>query len=142
MAGSKTLLVMLTAAVLLVTAAAQPNPDPDEDAIRAVVQHYFDGGMEMRKAFLPQANMWYVGDGELRHVPIQDFLARVESSAGNSVDSEVEKRVVSIDRYRDAAVAKLELRRPNSVIYDYMSLLKVGGEWIIVNKIFARGTPE
>jgi hypothetical protein len=33
-------------------------------------------------------------------------------------------------------LAKLELKRPSSLIYDYMSLLKIDGEWLIVNKIF------
>ena len=43
---------------------------------------------------------------------------------------------MSIDRFGNAAVAKLELLYSNSVIQDYMSLLKIDGEWLIVNKIF------
>jgi hypothetical protein len=42
----------------------------------------------------------------------------------------------------DAAVAKLELKRPNALITDYMSLLKVDGRWLIVNKIFTRETRQ
>ena len=109
--------------------------DEDDEAIKATVQHYFDGGYEMRKAFYPDANMWYVRDGELHQVPIQDFLTRVEANA-DEPSGEVTKSVVSIDRFGNAAVAKLELKRPTSVIYDYMSLLKIDGEWKIVNKIF------
>jgi hypothetical protein len=109
--------------------------DEDDEAIKATVQHYFDSGYEMRKAFYPDANMWYVRDGELNQIPIQDFLKRVEDNAGRS-QGEVTKSIVSIDRFGNAAVAKLELLYPNSVIYDYMSLLKIDGEWLIVNKIF------
>ena len=114
-------------------------PDEDDEAIRATVQHYFDSGYEMRKAFYPDANMWYVRDGELHQIPIQDFLQRVEDNAGRS-QGEVTKSIVSIDRFGNAAVAKLELLYPNSAIYDYMSLLKIDGEWLIVNKIFDRET--
>ena len=116
-------------------AAYNVASDEDDEAIRATVQYYFDSGYEMRKAFYPDATMWYVRDGELHQVPIQDFLSRVESNAGKT-QGEVTKSIVSIDRFGNTAVAKLELLYPNSVIYDYMSLLKIDGEWKIVNKIF------
>ena len=47
-----------------------------------------------------------------------------------------------MDVVGDAAVAKLELKRPNAVLTDYMSLLKVDGRWLIVNKIFTRDMRE
>lgn len=119
------------------TLVAHEATDPDDDAIRATVQHYFDSGMEMRKAFYPEATMWYVNEGKLNQVPIQDFLKRVEAAAGQP-EGDVQKRIVSIDKFGTAAVAKLELKRPDMVIYDYMSLMKVEGNWTIVNKIFAR----
>ena len=37
-----------------------------------------------------------------------------------------------------AAVVQLELASPEAVLTDYMSLLKVNGEWTIVGKIFDR----
>ena len=49
---------------------------------------------------------------------------------------------MSVDVVGDAAVAKLELKRPDAVITDYMSLLKVDGRWQIVNKIYTRETRE
>jgi hypothetical protein len=48
--------------------------------------------------------------------------------------------VTSVDVTGDAAIARVELQRPESVITDYMSLLKVDGRWQIVNKIFTRET--
>jgi hypothetical protein len=125
----------LTVIVGGATYATRSAQDADDEAIRATVQHYFDGGFEMRKAFHPDANMWYVRDGEMHQVPIADFLARVEANAG-APQGDVQKSIVSIDRFGNAAVAKLELARPTSTIYDYMSLLKIDGEWKIVNKIF------
>ena len=36
-------------------------------------------------------------------------------------------------------MAKLELKGPDWLLNDYMSLLKIVGEWLIVNKIVSRG---
>jgi hypothetical protein len=55
------------------------------------------------------------------------------------VDS-TRRRVTSVDVVGDAAVARLELERPDVLLTDYMSLLKVDGRWQIVNKIFTRET--
>lgn len=115
--------------------SARAAADADDEAIRATIQHYFDGGHQMRKGFHAEASMWYVRDGALHQVPIEDFLSRVEANA-DKPQGEVTKSIVSIDRFGNAAVAKLELDRPTSMIYDYMSLLKIDGEWKIVNKIF------
>jgi len=68
-------------------------------------------------------------------------LKAIESLKPGEVDS-TERKVVSVDVVGDAAVAKLELKRPNAVLTDYMSLLKVDGRWLIVNKIFTRDMRE
>ncbi|MBA3892300.1 MAG: nuclear transport factor 2 family protein [Gemmatimonadales bacterium] len=52
------------------------------------------------------------------------------------------RRVTSVDVTGDAAMAIVELERPDAVVTDYMSLLKVDGRWLIVTKIFARGTRQ
>jgi len=65
----------------------------------------------------------------------------IQSLKPGEVDS-TERKVVSVDVVGDAAVAKLELKRPNAVLTDYMSLLKVDGRWLIVNKIFTRDMRE
>jgi protease I len=134
-------LLALTATVGGASFSARVISDADDEAIRATIQHYFDGGYEMRKGFYPDANMWYVRDGTLHQVPIEDFLSRVEANADRP-PGEVTKSIVTIDRFGNAAVAKLELKRPSSLIYDYMSLLKINGEWLIVNKIFDMETTD
>jgi hypothetical protein len=74
-------------------------------------------------------------------VPIGEYIARVagERPVRGQVDS-TRKRVTSVDVTGDAAIARVELQRPETVITDYMSLLKVDGRWQIVNKIFTRET--
>jgi hypothetical protein len=74
-------------------------------------------------------------------VPIGEYIARVAENKlkPGEVDS-TRRRVAEVDVAGDAAVAKLELERPDALITDYMSLLKVDGRWMIVNKIFTRET--
>jgi hypothetical protein len=140
-----TLPLTATAAVLLTAAAANLSARrADEAAIRQTVQYYFDGGknrdsVALRKAFHPEARMLFAQDGKLELVPIGEYIARV--AGGGPKPGEVDRtrrRVASVDVAGDAAVAKLELERPDMLITDYMSLLKVDGRWVIVNKIFSR----
>lgn len=144
-----TSLLIATSAALLAAGAADLSARwADEAAIRQTVQYYFDGGktrdsLTLRKAFHPDARMLFVRDGKLVVVPIAEYITRVGSEPlkPGEVDS-TERKVVSVDVVGDAAVAKLELKRPNAFLTDYMSLLRVDGRWLIVNKIFSRETRE
>jgi protease I len=140
------LLVASAAALLLAGAADLSARWADEAAIRQTVQYYFDGGknrdsVALRKAFHPEARMLFAKDGKLVVVPIGEYIARVAEDRlkPGEVDS-TRRRVTSVDIAGDAAIARLELERPDVLLTDYMSLLKVDGRWRIVNKIFTRET--
>ena len=139
-------LVATAAALLLAGGADLSARWADEAAIRQTVQYYFDGGqnrdsLALRKAFHPDARMLFVRDGQLAVVPIGEYIARVAKNKlkPGEVDS-TRRRVTSVDVAGDAAVARLELEGPDALVTDYMSLLKVDGRWVIVNKIFTRET--
>jgi len=142
-----TSLLLATSAALLAAGSADLSARwADEAAIRQTVQYYFDGGkhrdsLTLRKAFHPEARMLFARDGKLVVVPIGEYITRVGSErlGPGEVDS-TERKVVSVDVVGDAAVAKIELGRPDALLTDYMSLLKVDGRWLIVNKIFTRET--
>jgi hypothetical protein len=131
-------LVALLALSAVTGAAVHENPD--EAAVRATIQHYFDGGMEVRKAFHPSARMTFVADTGFTLVPIETYLQRVEEGARRNPASRgwAEQRIADIDITGDAAVAKLELAGPQSSVTDYMTLLRIDGRWLIVNKSFTR----
>jgi hypothetical protein len=142
-----TTLLVASATALLLAGAADLNARwADEAAIRQTVQHYFDGGknrdsVALRKAFHPEARMLFAKDGKLVLVPIGEYIAG--SSKNKPKPGEVDstkRRVVEVDVAGDAAVAKLELERPDALITDYMSLIKIEGRWQIVNKVFTRET--
>jgi hypothetical protein len=140
------LLVASAAALVLAGAADLSARWADEAAIRQTVQYYFDGGkhrdsVALRKAFHPEARMLFAKDGKLTVIPIGEYIGRVAENRlkPGEVDS-TRRRVTEVDVAGDAAIAKLELERPDALITDYMSLLKVDGRWQIVNKIFTRET--
>jgi hypothetical protein len=137
-------LAAAAAALLLAGSADLSARWADEAAIRRTVQYYFDGGknrdsVTLRKAFHPDARMLFARDGKLVVVPIGEYIARVAESKlkPGEVDS-TRRRVTAVDVAGDAALATVELERPDALVTDYMSLLKVEGRWMIVNKIFAR----
>ena len=141
-----TLLVGSASALVLAGAADLSARWADEAAIRQTVQYYFDGGknrdsIALRKAFHPEARMLFAKDGKLAVVPIGEYIARVaENKLKPGEAGSTRRRVAEVDVAGDAAIAKLELKRPDVLVTDYMSLLKVDGRWMIVNKIFARET--
>ncbi len=112
------IVLSLAAGGLFLSSAHLSARRADEAAIRQTVQYYFDGGRNgdsvvLRKAFHPEARMLFVREGGLAVVPIGEYIQRVAENkpTPGSVDS-TERRVASIDIAGDAALAKLQLKRP------------------------------
>lgn len=116
------------------------TPDPEEEAIRAAIDHYFQGhatgdGAHFEQVFHPEAQLFWIRDGALQQ---RTSAAYIAGAPGEPPADEAERRrrIVSIDRAGDAAVVRVELDYPSALITDYMSMLKVEGRWVIVNKTF------
>jgi hypothetical protein len=122
---------------------------PDEQAIRRHIERYYFEGVRQsdtaaaHRAFHPVAVMYSIREGKLAERTISDWLTAITERAPKPPKPDaVQRRVVSVDVTGNAAVAKTELIQPEAVVTDYMSLLKVDGEWTIVGKIFdRRATP-
>ncbi len=142
------LYLVLAAGATLLSAADLIARNPDDTAIRQTIQYYFDGGrmgdsITLQKAFHPDARMLFAREGALAVVPIGDYIKRVaENPPKPGARDSTERRIASIDVAGDAAVAKLELKRPDMTVTDYMSLIRVGDRWLIVNKIFSRSVAQ
>ena len=135
-------ILVLTGSALL---AGAVRTNPDEQAIRRHIERYYFEGVRnsdtaaAHKAFHPVAKMYFLRDGNFAERSIPDWLAGIAEKAPTPPRPDsVPRRVVSVDVSGGTAVAKLELRYAEAVITDYMSLLKVNGEWTIVAKIFDR----
>ena len=110
----------------------------DEEAVRACLENYMSGeGDRMEKAFHPSATMKYIDaqSNEFKDVPIADFIARVK---GNTTKQDRKIEIVALNIEGNAANGKIKIETEKAILYDYMNMLKINGEWKIVSKIFSR----
>src|SRR5215475_7290926 len=109
------------------------------DAITRIIQIYVDGGKsgrgaDMKPAFHPDATIFgYVG-AELFAGPIQQLF---DWNDQNGPAKELQGRITSIDLNGTVATVRLELDNWTGHRFtDLFTLLKVGGQWKIINKVF------
>ena len=132
--------VVLAAAAGLAAWLPARAQSAEEAAVRAAIEHYFRGhstglGEHHRKVFHPDARLFAVREGKYWTLTSEDYIAR---SPGKPAADEARRRraVEMVDVAGNAAVAKVVLDYPDVKFTDYMSLLKIDGEWKIVNKTF------
>jgi hypothetical protein len=131
----KTILMFIAVLLFSGTVIAQQN---EEAAVRACLENYMSGdGNRMEKAFHPSATMKYIDakTNEFKDVPIADFIARVKA---NTNKSERKIEIAALNIEGNAANGKIKIESGDVVMYDYMNMLKIDGEWKIVSKIFSR----
>ena len=135
--------VVVAGAIVALSAFVSVNAARDaaeREAVEKPLKMYFSGDPEqLKQAFHPGAMMFFARNDSLIAVPIPDYIARVaESRAKGGPPPQRTERIAQVDITGPSAVARLELEYPQQKITDYMSLVKYGGEWRIVNKIFSR----
>ena len=116
-----------------------PTNVSEYDVIAKVVQHYIDGaksgrGNDMKPAFHKDATVFgYVG-ADLFAGPIQQLFAWTDE---NGPATGLKSCIASIDLVDTVATVRLELDEWTGHRFtDLFTLLKVGGEWKIMNKVF------
>lgn len=119
--------------------------DPEEAAIRAALENYFRGhatgnGEHFRKVFHPDAKLFAVRDGKYWQLTSEEYIARASGKPAADEEKRM-RRIDSIDISGNAAIAKITLHYPQVKFTDYMSMLKIDGQWKIVNKTFYAETP-
>jgi len=109
------------------------------DAITKIVQHYIDGaksgrGDDMKPAFHKDATIFgYVGP-DLLAGPIQQLF---EWNDTNGPATNLQAQIASIDLIDTVATVRLELDNwTGSRFTDLFTLLKIDGDWKIMNKVF------
>lgn len=132
----KILLALLFVIGTLTSSLAQKSTD--EAGARACLENYMSGeGDRVEKAFHPSATMKYIdaAKGEFKDVPIADYIARVKT---NTTKNERKIEILSLNVEGNAANGKIKIETEKVILYDYMNMLKIDGEWKIVSKIFSR----
>jgi len=109
------------------------------EEISKAVQHYLDGaksgrGADMKPAFHKDATVFgYVG-ADLFAGPIQQLF---DWNDENGPATGLQARIASIDLIGTVATVRLELDNWTGYRFtDLFTMLKVDGEWKIMNKVF------
>ncbi|MGH9935101.1 MAG: nuclear transport factor 2 family protein [Blastocatellia bacterium] len=112
----------------------------EEAAARGPLENYLKGqatgdGEFMRKAFHADAKVFSFRDGKLNQATSAEFAARF---TGKPAPDEAQRKrwIESVKITGNAGVGVIVLDYPTIKFTDYMSLLKVDGEWKIINKTF------
>ena len=136
--GILTGLLLLAATIVAVAVAEQaPNEEP---LVRATVETYlhglkFNDVESFKRAFYPEAKLFFVRkNGELGQLTQEQWYKGFAANAGKEEPGEL--RIAAVDITSKAASVKVIETYPGSTYTDYVSLLKLGGEWKIVNKVF------
>ena len=133
-------LILSFALLLCVFSIANSAQTNEKDAVRVPLENYLKGhatgdGEYMRKAFHAEGNLIFIRDGKYTTRSFADYIAGFTGKPAAD-ESQRKRSIESIDVSGNAASAKIILDYPATRFVDYMSLLKVDGEWKIVNKIF------
>jgi Putative lumazine-binding len=120
-----------------IRALDQPS---DESLVRETIQHYlhglkFNDVESLKKAFYPDSKLFFVKkNGSLGQLTQTDWYEGFKANAGKEEEGDLQ--IASVDVTGTIASVKVEEDYPGSHYTDYVSLLKLDGEWRIVNKVF------
>lgn len=112
----------------------------ERDAVKIPLENYLKGHATgdpefFRKAFHTEGNLIFIRDGKYTTRSFAEYIA---GASGKPAPDEDKRRrsIESIDISGNAATAKIVLDYPTVKFTDYMTLLKIDGEWKIINKSF------
>ncbi len=134
------LFVVAFAVLLTYTGGSALAEAKEKEAVRIPLENYLKGHETgkaefMKAAFHDEGHLMFIRDGKYTTISFSDYIGRMKGEA--AADEAARKRYIeSIDVSGDAAVGKIVLDYPNARFVDYMTLLKIDGEWKIVNKAF------
>lgn len=143
----KRLLFMLVMILsLTATATAQGNGTSDQEAIRHVIEYYFNGWKNddvesIKKAFHPKAKFFVAAiKDDLGLIGQSEVFAAFRSNIKRHVSKgKVDTRIISLDLAGNAASAKVEMHYPgdfqSATVTEYLSLIKFGNGWKIVSRV-------
>lgn len=112
------------------------------NAICKTVQLYFDGmhfgdTAQLRSAFHSDAHLFGYYHGDFSRVSLEEWMTEVEGMEKPSETGEVfDMRVVATDVTGPTAQVKVAELYAGLRYTGYLSLVLLGGEWKIVNKLY------
>ena len=119
----------------------KPELDGEVKAIEKVVNAYFKSYLnaeseDLAKVFHPESRLFSVDEDNLGKTELADWLENLRVRRTKGDIRTASSLVAGVDISGDAAIAKATLQFPEFKFVDYLSLLKIRGEWTIINKIY------
>lgn len=113
----------------------------EKEAVRVPLENYLKGHATgnpeyMRKAFYTEGKMIFVRDGKYMTRTFDEYIAGMKDGKPAPDEAQRKRWIESIEVTGNAAIGKIILDYPTGKFTDYMTLLKIDGEWKIVNKSF------
>jgi hypothetical protein len=134
----------------LAAAAADDLAAEREAIVRVVGDAYVDGihnfrdPVAIRKGFHPGFEMLVLREGKLEKLPIERWIANIESRNAQEPPPTDGKRTTTaayplVEVTGTAAICKVELTRDGKLVFtDYLALYRFEDGWKIVGKSFYR----
>jgi hypothetical protein len=131
------ILLMFVAPLLVSPVAAQ---ETDAELVKVPLNNYIQAHATVDpalilKAFHKDARIMSMREGKYTSVSVDEF-ARLFTWKPATDEAQRKRTIERVDVTGTAAVATIVLDYPAIRFVDYMSLLKIDGEWKIVNKSF------
>lgn len=117
--------------------------------ILATVKTYLDGLFEgdtakIRQSFHPASSLFAVAaDGNLVNMPREDWCKMIEARASPKASgmTREHERILSVDiTGPNTGLVKLNCAIAPRFFTDYLSLIKLDGSWVVINKTFVAET--
>ena len=114
--------------------------NPEKEMVKIPLNNYLQaqatGNSELiLKAFYKDARIMAFRGDKISNLSVEEFAGFFKGKVADD-ESERKRQIESIDISGNAAIAKITLDYPTIKFTDYMTLLKIDGEWKIVNKSF------
>ena len=90
----------------------------------------------MRRAFHPDCKIIDHYEGALEWLSLDEFIESIKAVEAPAEPSVSDWTIVSVDITGDAASAKVGDTFMGMKFTDYLSLLKIEGTWVIINKLY------
>ncbi|HEX9963221.1 MAG TPA: nuclear transport factor 2 family protein [Pyrinomonadaceae bacterium] len=115
--------------------------EKEKEAARVPLENYLKGHATgnpefMRKAFHTEGKLIFIREGKYSTRTFEEYIAGMKDGKPAPDEAQRKRWIESVEVSGNAGVGKIILDYPNGKFVDYMTLLKIDGEWKIVNKSF------
>ena len=136
------ILIILTGVMAMSYGYSVLADEKEKAAARIPLENYLKGHETgnpeyMKKAFYTEGKLIFVRDGKYTTRTFDEYIAGMKDGKPAADEANRKRWIESIDISGNSGVGKIILDYPNGKFTDYMTLLKVDGEWRIANKTFS-----